>query len=83
MLDLNKTMITDGEINAVWGNANFGTMSRIDVVKYNLLKIASGYDTGHIAKTILFDLGLLNRRNSLLTKRGKYCLYAFFNQQSV
>jgi hypothetical protein len=75
------TMVTAEEIDSVWGNANFGTMSREDVVKFGLLKCASGYYQGHTSKSILIALGLVTERYNV-TRRGRYCLYEFFGKGS-
>ena len=62
------------EIDNVWGNANFGTMGRIDVVKHGLLKIASGYQQGHTSKCILTELRMITE-NGRMTKKGRYWLW--------
>ena len=40
-------IISNKEINNVWGNANFGGYKRRSVVNAALLKCASGYHNGH------------------------------------
>lgn len=72
-------MVTIEEIDAVWGNSNFGTMSKEDVVKFGLLKCASGYHQGHTSQCILKELGLITEKYNL-TRRGRYCLYEFFGR---
>jgi len=72
-----EKMVTSEEIDAVWGNSNFGSMSREDVVKYGLLKCACGYYQGHTSRGILKELGLITEKYNV-TKRGKHCLYIFF-----
>lgn len=73
--------ITKEQIDAVWGNANFGDTSRFDVVKYGLLKCASGYYQGFTSKTILTELGLITK-GYRLTKLGRFCLWEWFENGS-
>ena len=77
---MKKEMITIDEINEVWGNADFGTMSKMDVVKYGLLKCAGQWHQGFTSKSILRALGLITK-NYKLTKRGGRCLYEFFKDE--
>lgn len=72
-----EEMVTQEEIDSVWGNANFGKMERIDVVKYGLLKCACRYYQGHTSTSILIELGLVTESYKL-TKRGARNLYEFF-----
>ncbi len=69
---------TDKEINLVWGNANFGGYERIDIVKMGVLKCASGYYQGHTSRQIITELGLITV-NYNLTRRGRKCLWEWFN----
>lgn len=75
------TMITMSELDAVWGNSDYGSMSKEDVVKFGLLKCASGYHQGYNSKSILKELGLITEGYNL-TRRGKYCLWEFFGKHS-
>ena len=70
-------LITDAQIDAVWGNANFGNTPKRDVIKDSILKCAAGYHTGHTAKCIVEELGLVTKKWSL-TKKGKDYLYEAF-----
>ena len=70
---INK-LVTDEEINAVWGNANFGSHDRRDILADTVLKHAGGYKTGHTATCICKELKLLGK-NGDLTKKGKRYLY--------
>lgn len=73
-----EKMITQEEIDAVWGNANFGPeLSKMDVVKYGLLKCAGRWYQGHTSTQILYELGLITKKYTL-TLRGSRCLYEFF-----
>jgi hypothetical protein len=75
-------MVTIEEIDIVWGSSNFGTMSKEDVVKFGLLKCASGYHQGQTSRYILKELGLITEGYNL-TRRGRYCLYAFFENNNT
>ena len=74
-------MITEEEIFKVFCNSNFGSMSKVDVVKYGLLKCAGRYYQGHTVVIILTELGLITKGYSL-TKYGARCLYEFFNDKT-
>lgn len=75
------TMVTPEEIDSVWGNSDFGSMTKEDVIKFGLLKCASGYSQGFTSKSILKELGLITEGYNL-TRRGKYCLYEYFGKHS-
>ena len=77
--------VTLEEIEKVWGRANFGDYlnnRKIDVIKYSLLKWASGYSTGSTAFCILYDLKLI-AMNKTLTRRGKFQLWEFFKEKRI
>lgn len=77
-------MITDEIIEKAFENTNFGSMSKRDLVRYGLLKVACGYYNGHTLKRILIDLALINEKSLTLTKEGKKYMYdAFSNGTSV
>ena len=73
--------VTEAELDTVWGYADFGDVSRMDVVKYATLKCASGYITGFTAEQILVKLGLVTKKWRL-TKRGKTCLWNWFGAKN-
>ena len=70
-------LVTDEQIQKVFANTNFGSMSHRDVIKYALLKKASIYSTGGTAKRCLIELGLINPVRGL-TRKGKMYLYEAF-----
>ncbi len=72
-----EEILTDAQINDAWGNANFGSISKRNVIAGALLKCASGYYTGNTAKCIIEELGLVTKKWTL-TKLGKRYLYAAF-----
>lgn len=75
-------MVEQSEIDAVWGNANFGDIPRLDVVKYSVLKCACGYHTGWTARQIVTELGLITKGYKI-TERGRYCLWQWFGYPVV
>ena len=76
-----KKMVTIEDVEKVWGNSDFGPeMSKIDVVKYGLLKCAGQWYQGHTSRCILTELGLITK-NYKLTKHGARCLYEFFKDE--
>lgn len=79
-------MIPDEEIERVHAHARFGDVSKRDVVKYSLLKIASGYQVGSTARAILAEHGLtsggtVTRDLPKLTNRGRRYLYLSFRDK--
>ena len=76
-------IISDAEVERVHANANFGSMSKRDVVDDGVLQYVFGYDTGHTQMTILREHGLLraSRPRSYkadLSAKGKNYLRAMF-----
>ena len=74
-----QTRVTQEEISNVWGNADFGGMTRMEVIKQGILKTASGYCHGSTSTHILRNLGLITAKNRL-TKRGQYNLFEFYGK---
>lgn len=74
-----EEIVGDGHLNKVWGNANFGSISRRELVAFSLLKCACGYYTGFTARQILIELELVNEKEWTLTKKGKEYLWAAFS----
>lgn len=78
-----EEIISDERLNDAWGNSNFGDCTKRDVLADTLLKCASGYYTGHTAKCIAEELGLVTKKWTL-TKNGKlYLYYAFCEKVDV
>ncbi len=73
---------TDEEINKAFENTNFGPAPHWHILKFSLLKVASGYHTGYTSQCILHELKLVNKTDAKpgLTKRGKYCLWEWFEK---
>ncbi len=74
-----KDIISDDEIEHVHANANFGSISKRDVVKYTILKYACGWHSGSFARSIVKEHGLLTKADTL-TKKGKRYLWASFGK---
>lgn len=76
-------IITEQEIIDVHGGADFGVMSKRDVVNQNLLKVACGYVPGRTAISILKVHGLIKEHRlinglfALTDKGGKYLWSVF------
>jgi len=74
-----EDLVTDGQIELAWENANFGeSVSKRDVIADTILKCASGYRTGYTATKIAEDLGLVTP-DWKLTLRGKRYLFVAFS----
>lgn len=81
-------IISDAEVDHVHGNANFGSTPKRDVIAHALLKTACGYSTGHTARTIIEEHGLVGSGGDLrklprLRKKGREYLWAALGQNSV
>lgn len=78
-----EEIITDKEIECVHANANFGSMSKRDVVNQGVLKCASGYYQGHTSNQIIKEHGLVNGKYKLTAKGKEYLWAAFASSISV
>jgi hypothetical protein len=77
-----EKMVTEAELEAVWGFANFGPEPRMDTVRFSVLKRACGYCNGHTSECICIELGLLTKHKpSKLTSRGRFCLWEWFGKK--
>ena len=76
-------IITDEEIEKIHGNANFGGMSKRDVVNQAVLKCASGYYQGSTSTRIITEHDLIDVKYNLTTKGKMYLWAAFSNKISV
>lgn len=77
-----REIISDEEIETVHGNANFGSMPKRDVVKFGVLKCASGYYQGHTSKLICMEHGLISTEYEV-TAKGKRYLWAAFGSEAL
>lgn len=77
-MEKTEDLVTDQQIEIAWGNANFGgSHSKRDIIANTILKCASGYHTGHTAKCIVEELGLVTK-DWKLSQRGKRYLFAAY-----
>lgn len=75
-------IISDEEIERVHANANFGSMSKRQVVNQGVLKCASGYHQGHTSTQIIKEHGLIDDKYNL-TSKGRMYLWAAFNSEPM
>lgn len=73
-----QDIVSDEELEKVWGSASFGIPKR-DVIKLTLLKRASLYRCGHTCQVICKQLDLLDHESNLTFKGGQYLWEAFRN----
>jgi hypothetical protein len=66
-----EEIISEQDIDAVWGNANFGDCSRRFILKDTLIKCLAGYSTGRTAKCICIELCLIYANKWALTAKGR------------
>lgn len=78
-----QSLITDEQLDNAWGNANFGKVSKRDLVANTLLKCASGYSTGHTAKCICQQLGLITTKYTLTVKGKEYLWVSHYQGKSL
>lgn len=77
-METTEQILTDEQLNNAWGNANYGKISKREVVGLALLKYASGDGTGYTIETICRELRLITKQCNLTTL-GKRYLYAHFS----
>lgn len=70
-MDTIQEIVTDEQLDAIWGNANFGSMSKRDVIRETLWKCLGGFCSGYTAKQIVIELKLVYANKWELTKRGR------------
>lgn len=69
-----EEIVSDDELDAAFANANFGGMTKREVVRLGALKCMTGYRQGHTSKTIGQQLGLITD-NYNLTRKGRMYLW--------
>ena len=70
-------IISDQALESIYCNADFGAVSRRQVLRLGVLKCASGFSQGHTSKAICEELGLIDSRY-VLTGKGQRYLWAAF-----
>lgn len=76
-------LVSDADIDDVWGGANFGGMDRRDVVRQGVLKCQAGWHQGHTSMTICTELGLINHKYKVTAKGRLFLWLAFKLEVSV
>lgn len=82
-----RKIISDEEIERVHANANFGSMSKRDVVNEGVWKAACEWHMGHTMATIIVEHGLAKWRKEVsqpyLTAKGKKYLFAALRNAKI
>ena len=87
-MEKTSDILTENQINLIWGNANFGNDKSIEdkhkLIAKGLLQCVSGFSTGYTIQQILEELGLVLQTREL-SQRGKRYLYAAYgiNEPSI
>ncbi len=68
-------IISDEELDKVWGNANFGSRTKREVIHDALMQRARNYRTGHTAEQIMTELGLFDGKR--LTNIGIEVMFEY------
>ncbi|MDP2447647.1 hypothetical protein [Pseudomonas sp.] len=79
--DTEADLITDAELDQAWGGANFGGMSKREVIRLGTLKCLAGWHQGHTSRTICTELGLINEKYKV-TAKGRAYLWLAFGRRS-
>lgn len=78
-------IITDAQIDEAWGNADFGTSARRDVINGGIMKVVGGYSNGFTLRQILNELGLVTLEKytgkAELTSLGRLFVFALYEDQ--
>jgi len=72
-----EKLVSSKDLEKAFGNSNFGDITKREVVRGTLLKYACGYYSGHTAKCIVKELGLITEKLTLTKKGKEYLYYAF------
>jgi hypothetical protein len=67
-----EELVTDAELDKAWGHANFGGMTKREVLRLGTLKCLAGWHQGHTSKTICTELGLINDKYKITAKGRAY-----------
>ena len=70
-------IISDEELDRVHANADFGDMTKREVVNLGVLKCASGFYLGSASRHIVNEHGLIDQDYNL-TAKGRAYLWAAF-----
>lgn len=67
-----EELVTDAELDEAWGGANFGDMTKREVIRQGTLKCLAGWHQGHTSKTMCIALGLINDKYKVTAKGRAY-----------
>ena len=73
-------IISDIKVEIAFQETDFGSTPHREVIRNSLLKCACGYYTGHTAKSILIELGLVYKSKWNLTLLGQHYLFAAYSE---
>ena len=74
-----KSIIPDEEIEKVHANADFGGMTKREVVNFGVLKCARRYYQGHTSNQIIKEHGLVDDEYNLTHKGCAYLWSVYSN----
>lgn len=69
-----EDLVSDAELDEAWGNANFGGISKREVIRLGTLKCLAGWHQGFTSQAICTELGLINKKYEV-TAKGKAYLW--------
>lgn len=72
------SFFSKSELDEAFGNANFGGVDRVELLKESVLKQLAGYRCGRTITDIMVELRLIGKKTRVPTKRGKRFLYFEF-----
>lgn len=67
-----EDLVSDADLDTAWGNANFGGMSKREVLRLGTLKCLAGWHQGHTSMTICTELGLIDKKYQVTAKGKAY-----------
>ena len=81
-LKVEQEILSDEQVNQVHLGSDFGCTSKRDVVRFAVLKCASGLTSGSTAEGIILKNGLITT-SYRLTRTGQKYLWAAFGRTGV
>ena len=76
-----EELVSDEALDEAWGHANFGGMTKREVIRLGTLKCLAGWHQGHTSKTICTELGLISEKYKV-TAKGKAYLWLAFGKRT-
>jgi hypothetical protein len=78
-------LVTDEAIERVHANANFGSMTKRDVVNVGVVQAALGFSMGHTMAQIIREHGLVKKSSGVypkLSAKGQRYLHAIIGNRA-